>query len=288
MSPVQDAAVQRRRLRAELRRAREAAGHTQKNAAEAMDWSLSKLTRIESGKVGISTNDLKELLRYYGINERAELDRFIEMARAGKPERTWWTGYRELISPQFLAFLSYENSASRIYHFEPALIPGLLQDEEYARAVLQALGGSASEERVRDLVELRMQRQEALFGKDNPPEMLFIMDEAALHRWIGGRDVMRHQLGRLREAAELDKVTIEVVPFTAGAHPGMKGPFVIMEFPDDAVEDVLFQEMFRGDMITRDEREELDPAIEALGRLRDLAGKESLEAIIDKAMKSMS
>lgn len=289
MSPVQDAAVQRRRLRGELRRAREAAGHTQRDVALAMDWSLSKLTRIESGKVGISTNDLRALLNHYGVNDAAEVDRFIKMARTSKTERAWWTGYREAISPQFLSFLSYENSASAIYHFEPMVVPGLLQEEEYARAVLQALSGSATSRRVEELVELRMKRQEELLYRQDPPEMLFIMDEAALHRWIGGHDVMRHQLLHLRQiAAEQSKVTIEVIPFTAGAHPGMKGPFVILEFADDVDEDVLFLEDFRGDVISRDEREEIDPAREALGTLRDLARKESIESAIDRTLKEMS
>jgi hypothetical protein len=204
-----------------------------------MDWSVSKLTRIELGKVNISTTDLRALLAHYGMKDPAEVERLTEMARASKSEQAWWTEYKELISPEFLSFLSYENAASTIYHFEPGVIPGPLQVKEYTTGVLEALGGSATE-RVDELVELRLRRQKELLERDNPPEMVFIMDEASLHRWIGGREVMRHQLEQLKEIPHKYRhVTVEVVPFTAGAHPGMKGPFAILQFSEDLDDDVL-------------------------------------------------
>jgi transcriptional regulator with XRE-family HTH domain len=288
MTPAQDAAVQRRRLRTELRRARASAGFTQRDVAEAMDWSLSKLIRIESGSVGISTTDLKALLQHYGIVDPAEVDRFRGLARAGREQRAWWTSYREVTSQKFLTFLGYESSASGIQMFQPLLIPGLLQDEEYARAVLRAYGGSATDKRVEEWVELRMRRQDELFERPDPPEMIFVLDEAALHRWVGGRDVMRHQLLRLKNEAARDNVTIEVVPFSVGEHPGMKGPFGILEFVDDRDEDVLFMEDPRGDMISRDEQEEIMPYREVFARLRELARQGDLETLIDKVLKQMS
>jgi transcriptional regulator with XRE-family HTH domain len=287
MTSAQDAPVQRRRLRSELRRARAEAGLTQRDVAEAMEWSLSKLIRIESGSVGISTTDLKALLQHYGVGDQAEIDRFLGLARAGKDQRAWWNAYREATSQQYLTFLGYESSASVIHMFQPLLIPGLLQDEDYARAVLRAYGGSATDKRVEEWVELRMRRQE-LLDRSDPPEMFFVLDEAALHRWVGGRDVMRHQLHRLKNEAGRHNVTIEVVPFSAGEHPGMKGPFSILEFADDRDEDVLFLENPRGDTISRDEQEEIKPYREAFAHLRDLARKEDPEALIDKALKEMS
>jgi transcriptional regulator with XRE-family HTH domain len=285
MPPVQNAAVQHRRLRGELRRARTAAGFTQSDVAGAMDWSPSKLTRIEGGQVGISTTDLRALLDYYGVKDPAEIKRLTDMARSGKSEQAWWTQYKEFISPEFLEFLSYEASASSIYHFEPALIPGPLQEEGYMRAVLPELGAS---ERVDKLVELRLRRQEELLGREDSPEMVFIMGEGALRPSVGGRDVMRRQLERLsRVPNEFRNVTVEVVPFKAGAHPGMKGSFVIMQFADVMDEDVLFLEDFRGDMISRDEQKVLDPVRDALGRLRDLAATTTLEAMISNAQKEL-
>jgi transcriptional regulator with XRE-family HTH domain len=288
MTIAQDAPVNRRRLRSELRRARATAKLTQKDVAEAMEWSLSKLIRIESGLVGMSTSDLKGLLQHYGIVEPTEVERFLNLNRAGKEQRGWWTGYRDTISQQYLNLLSYENSASTIQTFQPLLIPGLLQDEEYARAVIRTLSGSATDKRVEELVELRLRRQEVLFERSNPPEMFFVIDEAALHRWVGGRDVMRHQLHRLKDEARRDNVTIEVVPFTAGAHPGMLGPFVIFEFTDERDEDALFLENWRGDLVSRDEQEEITPYREAFAQLRELAGKEDLETAIDRVLSKTS
>jgi transcriptional regulator with XRE-family HTH domain len=288
MTPVKDAPVQRRRLRSELRRAREKGGHTQKDVAEAMDWSLSKLIRIESGSVGISTNDLKGLLQHYGIVDPAEVAHFLGLARAGKEQRGWWSEYRDAASQQYLTFVGYEDSASVIQTFQPLLIPGLLQDEEYARAVLRAIGESATEKQVDDRVRLRMRRQEELFERPDPPRMFFVIDEASLHRWVGGRDVMRHQLQRLKSDLQRDNVTIEIVPFTAGAHPGMQGPFVILEFPDERDEDVLYLENPRGDLISREEQAEIEPYRLAFAHLRELAKAVDPGTVIDRALQQMS
>lgn len=290
MPRAQDATVQRRRLRGELRRVRNEKGYTQRDVAEAMDWSVSKMTRIENGAVTISRNDLVMLLQYYGIVDAAA-DRFHELARASKePQAPWWTAYRGVVSRQYLNFLRYENSASVIQLFQPLLIPGLLQEEEYARAVLRAYGGSASEERVEELVELRMRRQQELLEREDPPppEMIFVMDEAALHRWVGGRGNMRRQLQRLKQEAGRENVTIEVVPFSSGEHAGMRGPFLILQFEDDRDEDVLFLENSRGDTLVRDDPDEIKSYGEAFAQLQDLAKKEDLETLIDRALKELS
>jgi transcriptional regulator with XRE-family HTH domain len=279
--------LQRRRLRGELRRVRVERNYTQKEVAEAMEWSLSKLIRIENGSVGVSISDLKELLRHYGIDDDNEVNRLVAMARAGKERPAWWDDYRASTSQQYVTYLAYENSASVIEQFEPMLIPGLLQEEGYARAVLKELADSASKQLVDDWVELRMRRQEELFERPAPPEMLFVLSEAALRPWVGGADVMRRQLLRLREIATKANVTIEIVPFRAGAHPGMKGPFVILQFADDLIEDVLFLENARGDMVSRDVAEDVEPHSEALARLRELAASENLDALIEEALKQI-
>jgi transcriptional regulator with XRE-family HTH domain len=288
MTSALEAPVQRRRLRSELRRARTKARMTQKEVADAMDWSLSKLIRIEQGSVGISTNDLRALLQHYSIADPAEVERFLDLARAGKAPRGWWTAYREIVSPQFLALLSVEGSASVIQTFQQLLVPGLLQDEEYARAVLRRYGGSVTDKRVDELVKLRMRRQEELFERPDPPEMFFVLDEAALHRWVGGREVMRRQLQRLKHEAERANVTIEFVPFTAGLQPGMQSSFYVLEFADERAEDVLFLESSLGDVVSRDEQEEIAPYQEAFGQLRELAGKEDLARKIDELLEQRS
>ena len=161
MASAQDAPVHRRRLRAKLRKARADRGLPQREVAAAMDWSLSKLIRIESGSVGISSSDLKVLLQHYGIDDPSKIDELLALARAGRRDQTgWWAAYRGVTSQQYLTFLGYEAAASVIQTFQPLLIPGLLQEEEYARAVFRAFGVSA--ELVSKLVNLRMQRQSRL------------------------------------------------------------------------------------------------------------------------------
>ena len=276
--------MQRRRLKAELRRIRTKAKLRQQDVADAMDWSLSKLIRLESsGKV--ATSDLRALLQHYNITDPKEIDRFVAMARASK-EEGWWSKYREATSPEFLTFLGYEYSASAIYQFEPLLIPGPLQDKEYAREVLAAYGGPATSTRLEEWVELRLERQLELFERPSPAEMNFVLDEAVLHRWVGGRDVMRRQLKRLKEFAARDHVSIDIVPFRAGAHPGMKGPFVILEFSE--FDDVLYLENSRGSMVSRDKPDEIVTYRDSFDQLQRLAKGEGLEAIIDRVLKEMS
>jgi transcriptional regulator with XRE-family HTH domain len=288
MAPTQDVLLQLRRLRADLRKLRTTRNLTQRDVADSLDWSLSKLIRMESGSVGISTTDLKALLQHYDVSDKEEIDRFVDMARASKEQRDfWWSGYREATSQQYLTFLGYENSASAIFQFETLLIPGLLQEEEYAREVLAAYGGSASQQRMNEWVELRLRRQYELFERPHPPEMLFVLDEAALLRWVGGPKVMRRQLNRLRTEAARDHVTIEIVPFSAGAHPGMKGSFVILEFDED-VDDVLYLENSRGDMVSRDDQGEVKEYREAFEQLQTAAAESNLTTMIDKALSKLS
>jgi transcriptional regulator with XRE-family HTH domain len=284
MPPAQDAMMQRRRLKSELRRIRMKAGFRQQDVAEAMDWSLSKLIRLESsGKV--ATSDLRALLQHYKVLDQKEVERYVAMARASK-EEGWWSKYREATSPEFLTFLGYEYSASAIYQFEPQLIPGQLQDKEYAREVLASYGGPATSTRLEEWVELRLERQYELFERATPAEMNFVLDEAVLHRWVGGRDVMRRQLKHLKEYATRDHVTIEVVPFRAGAHPGMKGTFVILEFSE--FDDVLYLENSRGSMVSRDKQDEIETYRESFDQLQKLAKGEGLDEIVDRVLKELS
>jgi transcriptional regulator with XRE-family HTH domain len=290
VSTVRDARVQRRRLQRELRRKRDDLGYTQKDVTDHMGWSASKLIRIESGEVAISISDLRALLQHYEITDPSEAERLLGMARESNKERgAWWNRYKEATSTQYVKFLAYENAASVIYQFEPLLVPGLLQDEEYARAILQALAEPASDKRVEEWVELRMRRQIELFDRDTPPEMVFILDEAVLHRWVGGPEVMKRQLLLLKDAATNRKnVSLEIVPFSAGAHPGMKGPLVLLEFADEEDEEVLFVENSRGDMISRDDEDELGPARQSMNRLRELARQADPEALIDHVLEHLT
>jgi transcriptional regulator with XRE-family HTH domain len=281
MSEVQGPVMQRGRLTRELRRIRKDAGMTQDQVAEAMDWSLSKLIRVEGGGVSISTNDLKSLLRLYKITDEDRVNEFVTLARAAK-QRPWFNAFRDVASPQFLTFVGYESAAYIVRQFEPTLIPGLLQTEEYARAVTYEY----APDRVDKLVEIRMRRQELV---DEPRRLFFfIMDEAAIRRQVGAPinpGVMRRQLRQLVETARQPNVTIEVVPFSVGVHPGMKGPFTVLEFPGDD-DDVLYLENSRGgvsnlDTVVTGEDPEILAHREAFERLRDqsLGPAKSVELI---------
>lgn len=277
--------VQRRRLRTELRSARQTAGLTQESVAEAMDWSLSKVIRIEAGSVGISTNDLRALLNLYKVADAARTDELVSIARMAK-ERSWWSDYKDDVSPRFFQFIEHEAAASAMRAFQPLTIPGLLQIEDYARTVIQQFAATASAERVEKLVRIRLKRQE-LLQRANPPEMHFILDEAAVRRLVGGKATMRRQLLHLIHMADRPNVTIEVIPFAAGVHPGMQGPFVILELAEGADDDVLFLETSRGDLIFGDDPDELSAYGEMFEQLRKLSfgpdhSSRFLEAVADE------
>ena len=267
ISPV----VPRRRLRTELKKARLEARQTQSDVATAMDWSLSKVIRIEAGTVSISTNDLKALLRQYKIVDRARTAELLALGKAARG-RTWWSQYRSKASPGLLDLIGYETAASARRNFEPLLIPGLLQTREYARAVIAILNKGVAPDRMDALVEIRMRRQE-LVDRPNPPELFFILDEAAVRRLTGGPDVMRHQLHHLMEVAEKPNVTIEVLPFSAGVRHGMKTSFVVLEFPDAADDDVLYLEDAEGGLVIREDREEIQAYREIFEDLEKVALK---------------
>jgi transcriptional regulator with XRE-family HTH domain len=275
VSPV----VPRRRLRTELKRARLEAGQTQGEVATAMDWSLSKLIRIEAGTVSISTNDLRALLRYYQIVDPARTDELINLGRAAR-DRTWWSDYRDKATSGLLQLIGYESAASARRNFEPLLVPGLLQTEDYARAIISALDETVSTERVNTLVEIRMRREELVRGA-NPPQLYFVLDEAVIRHQTGGPEVMRGQLHQLIKTAERPNVTIEVIPFTAGIHQGMRGSFVVLEFPDPADDDVAYVEDAAGGLVIREDRDEIQSYRETFERLRalSLGPRESLELI---------
>jgi transcriptional regulator with XRE-family HTH domain len=264
LSPV----VQRRRLRTELRRARLDAGLTQEQVAAAMDWSLSKLIRIENGSVGISTNDLKAILAHYKITDEGRNIELLGLAR-GARERSWWSTYREA-TPGLIQLIEYESASSIIRNFQPMLIPGLLQTEEYATTMIRTLRPAATAQEVKTGVEIRMRRQQIL-QQAEMPLMFFIMDEAAVRRLVGGHEAMRRQVQRLLDESARPAVTIEIVPFSAGAHPGMQNPFMLFEFPDAEDDDALYLEGASDSRFNRDDPEEISSFRERFEVLRDLS-----------------
>jgi transcriptional regulator with XRE-family HTH domain len=258
----------RRRLRVELRRRRTEAQLTQREVAAALEWSPSKVIRIESGQVGISVTDLRALAGLYGVTAGPELDALTELARGGK--RQPFAEYRDVLSPETIRYFGYEASASLIRIVHPLVVPGLVQTEDYTRALLESFGVDA--QRIDRAVEVRRERQEILDSAD-APELFVVLDEAVLRRVTGGPAVMKHQLDHLLRLDERDRVTIQVVPFEAGAYRGVQGPFTHLEFSEPTDPDVVFIENSRTGIVFLDDPEVTGPYQEEFFLLEDLASR---------------
>lgn len=232
---MSDSAAMRRRLRVELKRLRGQARLTQREVAKALDWSPSKVIRIESGQVGISVTDLRALAALYLVENGPALDDLAELARGSK--RQPFSDYRDVLPLETIRFFGYESSASLIRNVQPLLVPGLLQTEEYTRALLQTYGNEAKE--IERIIESRRERQEAL-DRDDPPQIFSILDEAVIRRRVGGEAVMTRQLEHLFALAERPTITVQVIPFNVGSYRAMRGPFVHLEFPLSDDPDVVF------------------------------------------------
>lgn len=229
-----DPAVQRRRLRIELRHARDKAGLTQRYVAEELGWSLSKIIRIENGQVGISRVDLGALLNMFGVVDPEKIKVLQQMADDSR--RHPWSQYRGLLNPDYMKYLWYEGAASSIRHYHPLLVPGLAQTEEYAFRLISSLSPPGTPDRVIEKqVEVRGLRQQ-ITSREDPPQLTFILDEAIIPRGFGndpkGQAIMRGQIERLLELNSRPNVSVCILPLGAiEPHVGLRGPFVLLEFP---------------------------------------------------------
>jgi transcriptional regulator with XRE-family HTH domain len=261
--------VERRRLRDELRQARLDADLTQEVVAREMDWSISKIIRIETGAVGISTNDLTALLRLYKVRDARRVKDLIERGRAAR-KQTWYSKYRSVLTPTYFQYIEYETSASIIRSYEEIVMPGLLQTEEYAASITQQYRPNVTVKTGRALVEVRMRRQELLLGRSDPPHLFFVLDEAVIRRLLGDERLRIEQLEKLISMAERPEVTIEIVPFAGGLHSGMSNVFSILEFPGPS-EDVIYFEAVHESIFSRDVTAEVTVYRELFEELRSIS-----------------
>src|SRR5271165_1596484 len=265
----------RRRLRTELKTVRLNKGLTQEQVAKAMEWSLSKINRIEKAKSSISINDLKALLSLYDITDTERIEELLALARAVARAKTarqssWWKSYSDVAPPELLELIDYESAASAISQFETIFVPGILQTEEYASAVLQVFYDEKSApEKVAALVDLRTRRR-GLLTSENAPRFSFVLDESVIHRLVGSPAVTSRQLLHLVEIANPPDVTIQVVPFTAGMHPAMKEPFEVVQFEDTPDENIVFLEGPRSDIIIENP-EETQSYLEAFDHITEIS-----------------
>jgi transcriptional regulator with XRE-family HTH domain len=217
-----------RRLRYELRRLREDAGLTYNEVAHRLEWSPSKLSRIETGQSRVNTGDVSDLLDVYAVSDASTREALVQLAREAR-RRGWWTRYTDVLGTG--TYVGLEAEASVIHTYESQSVPGLLQTEDYARAIISGGQVRPDPDTVERRVAARMARQELLTRPD-PPEIWAVLDETVIQRPVGGPDVMRRQLRHLIEVAERSNttVTLQVLPLSTGAHPGMNGSFVILGF----------------------------------------------------------
>jgi transcriptional regulator with XRE-family HTH domain len=232
--------VQRMLVGARLRRLRTEMELTREEAAEAIRASEWKIHRLENGQVGFKERDIVDLLRLYEVTDPGEVAEFVALAREANTPG-WWQHYGDVLPQWFRTYVDLEAAASLIRTYEGQFVPGLLQTDDYMRAVVQGAHLEDSSEEVGRRVRLRMARQ-ILLTREQPPRLWAVVDEAALRRPVGGRDVMRGQLERLIEETKLPNVTLQVLPFDAGAHPAMVGSFSILRFPEQELPDVVYLE----------------------------------------------
>lgn len=231
--------VRLRRLGMELRALREGAGLTSQQAAEELGCSQSKISRMETGKSPMTARDVRDLLGLYGIQDQGQSERLMGLAREAR-ERGWWAEFGSWLPSGFDTYAGMEAAAASVRAYQAQLIHGLLQTEDYARAVLRALRPEDTRESVEKLVEFRLARQSQLTRAEAPLRLWVILEEEVLKRPVGGPAVMQAQLQRILEASDEPTITIQVLPTARGAHAGLDGSFSLFEFPEPGDLDVAY------------------------------------------------
>ncbi|MEO3780022.1 helix-turn-helix transcriptional regulator [Micromonospora sp. B11E3] len=226
--------VRRRRIARELRQLRERAGMTLDVAARQLDMSKSNLSRIETAQIGIKPRDVRAALALYQVTG-SDAEALIEIAR-GAQQRGWWQNYSDVLPEWFEFYVGLEAEAASLRTYEAEAVPGLLQTEAYARAIYRVTAG---EEGVERKVAARLHRQNVLH-RENPVELSVVLNEAVLLRPVGTPAGMAEQLAHIGRVARLPNVTVQVLPFSAGGHPAMTTPYVILSFPDAADASVVY------------------------------------------------
>jgi transcriptional regulator with XRE-family HTH domain len=245
--------VRRRRLGTELRRLREAHSIKLEEVAERLGLAASTLSRIETGKAPTRTAYLSAMLDLYGVNDPGGRQILVDMARDGH-RKGWWAAWEDVLPTGFDVYVGLEAEASSLRAYESVVVHGLLQTESYARTVMTAVRRRQTPEQIERLVALRMQRQEVILRAD-PIDLWLILDEAVLRRPMGSPEIMRSQLNHLADASLWPNVTLQVLPFSSGAHPAMNGPFTIIEFPERFDPDVVYTDSVAGQAYLERERD---------------------------------
>jgi hypothetical protein len=269
----------------QLQALREGTSLSYEEAAEAVYTSAWTIRRMEKGAVPLKPVNVKGLLVRYGVTDVREIDAFIKLAQeANKPG--WWHNFTDVLPPWFRVAVGLEEAASLIRAYEPQVVPGLLQTEDYIRAETVASFPDASEEETERRIALRLARQDLLMRPD-APEFWAVLDETVLRRPIGGREVMRAQLAHLIEDTDLPNVTVQVVPFAAGWHPAMGGMFWTYRFPSRELPDIVYGENLTSSFYLN-KPEDVAVYVDAMERMcAQAASPEQTVSILRDAMKEI-
>ncbi|GGQ80119.1 helix-turn-helix domain-containing protein [Couchioplanes azureus] len=277
--------VRRLQLGARLRSLRLAAGITRDRAGYEIRGSESKISRMELGRVAFKERDVTDLLTLYGVTDPGEHARLVALAReANSPG--WWHSYGDVLATWFQNYLDLEQAAELIRSYEIQFVPGLLQTDAYARAVIMLGHGTASTEEIDRRADLRMARKR-LLAREKPPRLWAVIDEAVLKRPIGGRAVLREQVEYLLEMSAYPYIRLQVIPFRSGGHAAAGGAFTILRFPHRNLPDVVYIEHLTSG-IYLDKREEVDHYAAAMGRLFiDAAPPDETPGLLRAALRDL-
>jgi transcriptional regulator with XRE-family HTH domain len=236
--------VRRRRLGQELRRLRELKGMTAEEVAERLLVSQSKISRLENGRRSISQRDVRDLCGVYEVEDHRIVDSLMQMAKDSR-QQGWWHSFGDI---PYSVYIGLETDAASLRVYDPQVVPGLLQTRAYAETLITGALPETTPTDIDKRVQVRVRRQERIAAPDNPLRLWTVLDESALRRVVGSRAVMREQLEHLVEQSQLPHVTVQVIPFDMGAHPGLNGQYAILEFPDAADSSVVYIEGVTSDL----------------------------------------
>jgi transcriptional regulator with XRE-family HTH domain len=236
--------VRRRRLGQELRRLRELKGMTAEEVAERLLVSQSKISRLENGRRSISQRDVRDLCGVYEVEDVRIVDSLMQMAKDSR-QQGWWHSFGDI---PYSVYIGLETDAASLRVYDPLVVPGLLQTRPYAESLIQGALPEAAPGDIEKRVQVRLRRQERISDPENPLRLWAVLDEAALRRAVGNKQVMIEQLEHLVEMSHVPHVTVQVIPFTMGAHPGVSGQYAILEFPDAADSSVVYIEGVTSDL----------------------------------------
>ncbi|MEU0114809.1 helix-turn-helix transcriptional regulator [Streptomyces bobili] len=236
--------VRRRRLGQELRKLREDKGMTAEQVADRLLVSQSKISRLENGRRSISQRDVRDLCGVYEVEDQRIVDSLMQMAKDSR-QQGWWHAFGDV---PYSVYIGLETDAASLRVYDPQVVPGLLQTRQYAETLISGALPETAPTEIEKRVQVRMRRQERISAEENPLRLWTVMDEAALRRIVGDKSLMRDQLEHLVEQSRLPHVTVQVIPFDMGAHPGLNGQYAILEFPDAADSSVVYIEGVTSDL----------------------------------------